>query len=453
MAIGKDAKLLYRVMRYRALPWLPAYFRDYRNKRRQIDATDLIVCVADHYEPAKADGDNAYQSVRRWVEAYSDGTAGIIDSDGAKPKHTWFYRFDFPDDRCVQELALATWEGLGEIEFHLHHGNDDESSFRARLRQGLELGARYGAMLNHNACSSFGYIAGNWALNNSAGVPEWSGCNSEIRILREEGCYGDFTYPALGSPAQPRRVNSLYYAPPLEGKQALERGSDVAVGVSEPGDGLLMVQGPLTLSRSVGTIEYAAVEAFAPYESWRIPEWVRAGVVVRGRPEWRFIKLHTHGMQSRSEYCGSSIAAFYGDLVAYTQRCGMRVHFVSARELVNILHAAEAGEAGDAGRFRNAFLPPPPNAIVRASAPMVVSEYAPDRLVVRFDTPLPELSVILGGVAVRCHAQVVHMAELQTSSHPVLVLYGRGPGGVRLGEGPERPLSFMDGRATVVPLD
>jgi hypothetical protein len=39
---------------------------------------------------------------------------------------------------------------------------------------------------------------------------------------------------------------------------------------------------------------------------------------------------------------------------------GFRLHYVSAREMVNILHAAEDGHGGDAGPWRDYIYTAPP---------------------------------------------------------------------------------------------
>jgi hypothetical protein len=42
------------------------------------------------------------------------------------------------------------------------------------------------------------------------------------------------------------------------------------------------------------------------------------------------------------------------------QQSGFRLHYVSAREMVNILHAAEDGHTGDAGAWRDYLYSKPP---------------------------------------------------------------------------------------------
>ena len=58
----------------------------------------------------------------------------------------------------------------------------------------------------------YGFIHGNWALDNSLPDGKHCGVNNELDVLRETGCYADFTLPSAPSPAQTRTINRIYYA-------------------------------------------------------------------------------------------------------------------------------------------------------------------------------------------------------------------------------------------------
>src|SRR5205823_14094894 len=84
-------------------------------------------------------------------------------------------------------------------------------------------------------------------------------------------------------------------------------------------------------------------------------------ITVKDRPDWIFIKLHCHGMDSRDEAAmlGSPLRRF---LLELTQGAGAgsgyRVHFVTAREMVNIILAACDGREGNPGDYRDYRLKP-----------------------------------------------------------------------------------------------
>jgi hypothetical protein len=90
----------------------------------------------------------------------------------------------------------------------------------------------------------------------------------------------------------------------------------------------------------------------------RLRLWLDMNVHVEGRPEWIFAKLHTHGGTPRNMdmLLGSPMQDFHHALPEFAAaHPGFRYHYVTARELVNIVHAAEAGEAGNPGDYRDFF--------------------------------------------------------------------------------------------------
>jgi hypothetical protein len=93
-----------------------------------------------------------------------------------------------------------------------------------------------------------------------------------------------------------------------------------------------------------------------------VDQWVRTGIHVEGRPEWIFIKIHTHGTQEgdMDTLLGQPVDAMHDYLEStYNDGRDYVLHYVSAREMYNIAKAAEAGMTGDPGRYRDFELPKP----------------------------------------------------------------------------------------------
>jgi hypothetical protein len=92
----------------------------------------------------------------------------------------------------------------------------------------------------------------------------------------------------------------------------------------------------------------------------RLSLWREADITVRGRREWVFIKLHCHGMdpRDRAAMLGRPIQEFLRQLTAAKAERPYRVHFVTAREMVNIALAACDGQDGDPGQYRDYRLRP-----------------------------------------------------------------------------------------------
>ncbi len=389
------AQLLLRFLRWKCHVWLPDYLRKVGGARNTAELgneiTDIILLIVDHYEPSRKEGEIGVRRVKEWCESYVSMTERHQDSDGVSPQHSWFYRYDYPNDECVRILSEYVYRGFGEIEFHLHHGNDTEESFAETIRQGVEWFNEFGAMLTaeRQPQQRFAYIAGNWALDNGRRDASMSGVNSELSILCQAGCYADFTFPAFSVNAQPKVVNSIYYSQDTPEPKSYDTGVPMRVGGAASGD-LLIFEGPLCVDWLEGYIEYAALESFAPYFRQRIDLWVKAGVGVVDRPEWLFIKLHTHGMQSREMFLGEQLDRLYSDLEDLCKRSRCRLHYVNAREAYNIAKAAEANRSGDAGLYRDFEIAKPINRCVFINARARVTTYSLEHVSVTVTRPRPD---------------------------------------------------------------
>lgn len=369
------AALLWRLLRSRNMHlWIVGYLRRPRPRRAQADGpVHVMFCFVDHFEPMWRGADLATQRARvdRWCRDYRALAARHRDADGRPPQHSFFY----PEEEYAQEhldkLAALCADGYGEIEVHLHHDNDTEANFRASIARFCRvLHERHGALSRdpHDGRLRFGFIHGNWCLDNSRPDGRWCGLDNELVLLRELGCYADFTLPSAPSDCQTRTINAIYYATddPLRPKSH-DRGVPVHVGGKPVGD-LMIVQGPLGLNwreRRGGLlprIENADVRAGCPPTAARVDAWVRTGIHVEGRPDWVFVKVHTHGAQEADmdTLLGGAADAMHAHLErAYNDGRRYVLHYVTARETYNIVKAAEAGERGNPGDYRDYELPRP----------------------------------------------------------------------------------------------
>src|SRR5205807_7032093 len=185
--------------------------------------------------------------VETWVRDYPRRLGAFRDSDGRPPKHSFFYPLETYNAEHLDALTELCRAGYGEVEVHLHHDHDTGEALRAKLLAYKELLQRRHGLLARNRQTGevmYGFIHGNWALDNSRPDGRWCGVNNELDILRETGCYADFTLPSAPSPTQTRQINSTYYAvdDPCRPKSH-DRGVPVAVG-TPPAKSLMLVQGP-----------------------------------------------------------------------------------------------------------------------------------------------------------------------------------------------------------------
>lgn len=196
----------------------------------------------------------------------------------------------------------------------------------------------------------YAFIHGNWAICNSRPDGDWCGVDNEVEVLKETGCYVDMTMPSAPSPTQSRRVNSIYYVPSNSGCRGHDHGTPVHAGdTTNHENGLMFVQGPLGLnfsSRKFGIlprIENADISGGNAPSSERFKLWLQQCIQVKGKPDWTFIKLHTHGCLPRNAdlLLSETMRNFHAML---QKQDNLIIHYVTAREMFNVIKAAEAGE-------------------------------------------------------------------------------------------------------------
>jgi hypothetical protein len=289
----------------------------------------------------------------------------FTDIDGRHPQHTFFFPLEEYRAEFLDLLAVLCRRGFGEVEVHLHHDNDTAKNLRDRLRWFTRtLHDRHGLLsLDASGRIRYAFIHGNWALDNSLPDLKWCGVDGELKVLCDTGCHADFTLPSAPSPAQTRIVNQIYYATcASQTRKGHDRGVRASVGKPPPPDGLLMVQGPLALSwrrakwRVLPRLENSSLFAGHPPTISRFADWLSCGISVAGRPEWVFVKVHTHGAPeaNASMLLGSQVTSFHRELQAsFNDGERYRLHYVTAREMTNIVHAAEDGRSGHPAQFRD----------------------------------------------------------------------------------------------------
>jgi hypothetical protein len=349
--------------------WMPSYLAGVARRKppRCSEAVHLLLCIADHFEPRR-DGVSpavARGRIERWVRDYPRLFSAFRDSDGRPPRHTFFYPIDEYEAEDLDALAPLCRAGYGEIEVHLHHDGDSAVQLRDRLLRFKDLlPARHGLLPRHRETGdrAYGFIHGNWALDNARPDGRWCGINNELDILRETGCYADFTLPSAPSPTQTRKINSIYYATddPLRPKSH-DWGVDVGDGPAPPGS-LMLIQGPLLLDWShrkwgiTPHIENGCLQGSQPPGMDRLDLWLKARIQVKSRPDWFFVKLHTHGAEEYNMpvVLGEPMVHFHEALARRAREdAAFRYHYVTARELYNLARAAENGWAGSIADARD----------------------------------------------------------------------------------------------------
>jgi hypothetical protein len=362
--------------------WVPGWLSDRVKALRQAAATPvtkgprhLLFAVCDHYEPlhGNASLERGLERVATWRERYPELARRFRDANGRPPRHSYFFPGEQYDPRLVEPLGEMCELGLGEVEVHLHHDQDTRASLRASLLQALADLDRHGLVPEKNGRHAWAFIHGNWCLANGRRDGRWCGVDDEIELLHELGCYVDYTFPSAPDLCQPSIVNSIYYPTgDLRRRRAYEEGEAARVGTGRQ-DRLLFIQGPLALARRerelAVRIDGGAIDANDPPTLARLRTWVNQGVGVQGRPEWTFVKVHTHGApeDNAEVMLGTSATDFHERLGAhYNDGKRWQLHYVTAREMYNCARAAMDGHAGSPALYFDYEIPPPPRAVAQS---------------------------------------------------------------------------------------
>lgn len=374
-------KIIRRIRSKNFHTWLPGYAR-YLASQRARDLVGpagaqgprhLLFALCDHYEPlwGKADLDHGARRVAAWVEGYPALARGYRDADGRMPQHSFFFPAEeyapgFLDDRTG--LAGLARGGFGEVELHLHHDGDTAASLRARILDGLDkIGAHGHFSRDASGRMRYAFIHGNWCLANARADGRWCGVDEEIPLLWDTGCYVDMTFPSAPDECQPNIVNQVYWpVGDLARRRAYEQGRRARVG-ERMDDRILMVQGPLALARRPGRlavrIESGTIDYTDPPSAARVRTWAAQNIHIEGRPEWVFVKVHTHGAPERNAavLLGDGGRALHDTLTRdYNDGARWVLHYVTAREMYNIAMAALDGQSGDPNQYRDYSMLPPP---------------------------------------------------------------------------------------------
>lgn len=317
----------------------------------------VFYAVCDHYEPKwqRPSVEVEKSRVQRWRKDLPRVMDGITDSIGNQPQHTFFYPEEEYEREYLDNLRVLCDAGLGDVEIHLHHDNDTAENLRANLLSfAAKLNREHGFLQpTDDGKFSYGFIHGNWCLDNSRPDGRWCGVNNEIDVLRETGCYADFTLPAAPSPAQTTTINSIYYAvDDPDRPKSHDRGTPATVGQTPPDHSLLMIQGPLAIDWNdrikgvVPRIDYNNFQGRRGPSLPRFQRWVNAAVHIAGNPNWRFVKVHTHGCEEGNMdiLLGDQMRTFHQDLAQYAaSKPGFEYYYVTARQMAELVHQAESG--------------------------------------------------------------------------------------------------------------
>lgn len=357
------------------LPWLARYPMSRAKsflERTAFDKKHVIITVANHFEPAWAENSVlAHKEQIKRLKAYHKQARSIGDAvrdiDGTKFRHTNFYPAEQYHPEILDIMAEMQAEDLGEVEVHLHHGveqPDKAENLKATLegfRDTLAERHKCLSRMDGRDTPMYAFVHGNLALANSCGG-RFCGVDNEMEILRDTGCYADFTLPSAPDESQVAIINQIYECGlPLDQPVPHRLGRRVSANNKQPALPLIFT-GPLVFNWTrrikglpVPRIDDGALTANQPLDDARFRRWLSANITVAGRTDWIFIKLYCHGFfdGDQSACIGDDARRFFGDLMERSVKENFDVHFATAREAFNMVSAATDGIDGDPGSFRD----------------------------------------------------------------------------------------------------
>ena len=333
--------------------WFPAYLQSRLSSLSRPAPARLWVTITDHYEPLwrGADESLARDRVARWVRAWPEIARRHHDQRGHPPKYCFFYPEDEYRPFLLDPLAGLTEAGVADVEIHIHHDDGPRGAvgrqhFLERMEGFIEtLTSRHGLLHRRDGRMQFGFIHGNWALDNSRPDGRWCGINDEISLLARLGCYADFTLPSAPHPTQARMVNVIYWAvdDPARPK-SYDRGIPLRPGCGREGD-LLLIPGPFGLrwaERFLPRLEGGELAHYDPPSRYRVVRWMALAPRLGSDC---FLKLYTHGAQekNRQMLLEGGLDELFAGLGAVCRERNCQLYFVSAWQMYLAVEAIRAG--------------------------------------------------------------------------------------------------------------
>lgn len=321
--------------------WLAPYLKDRLRKSIRVERPKRAwVAITDHYEPLGqgASVETALRRVGLWREKWPRiADDSPRDASGQRPQYSFFYPQEEYRRKLLDGIAEMVRLGVGDVEVHLHHKDEKRDSFIQKVTDFCRcLTDDHGLLRKKSGRTVFGFIHGNWALDNSLPGGALCGLNGEIALLRDLGCYADFTLPSAPSSAQGRVVNQIYWctANPDNRPRSFDRGVEAKMGGGKQGD-LLMITGPLGMrfgSRLLPRIETGEIAQYDLPTPSRARQWFdlapRIGDDV-------FIKLYAHGAPEKNlePLLDGGLANLFRWVAEEADRRGIEIHWTTAWQM------------------------------------------------------------------------------------------------------------------------
>ena len=327
--------------------WLSPYVKvSLRRAVSRVKPKRAWVALCDHYEPLGRSPslDRALEKVAQWRDKWPRiADDAPRDAAGQRPQYSFFYPQEEYRSELLNGIAEIVRLGVGDVEVHLHHDNEKADMFIQKVNEFCrQLTGSHGLLRQQNGHTVFGFIHGNWALDNSRPDGKWCGLNGEIALLRDLGCYADFTMPSAPSPTQAHIVNQVYWCTSNADRspRSFDRGIEAKLNGGRQGD-LLMITGPFGLrfsGRLMPRLETGEIAAYDLATPARVRGWFDFAPMVGSD---LFIKLYTHGADDRNidALLDGGLAHLYRLVAEEAKRRNVEIHWATAWQMYQAVDA------------------------------------------------------------------------------------------------------------------
>ena len=338
--------------------WLPSLGRKKRPIENALGTRHVMIAICNRFEQSSKAGQNGKPALlESWRRDLSRLADEFRDAQGIAPRHTFFLPAEEAQEEWIGELGELCQTTGNEMEL-MARPIESADRLRETIQKGKDSLTRKGWLSSDKSgAARYGFIP---CASASTSSPPFA----HQAILRETGCYASFLPPELADEMPSQIDNSLCYVHDRE----LENRPDGLRRVRaerepriESNDGLLLIPPPMARDWNrkkfglLPDLEMSELSATKPPSRERLRLWLDCRITVEARPNWVFIALHTNGLEAENSrmLLGEPMRSFYRTLTRLAaDDHSLRFHCVTAREFVNILHAAEAGHSGNPTQFR-----------------------------------------------------------------------------------------------------
>lgn len=321
--------------------WLLPYLKDRLQRTLRTGRPKRAwVSITDHYEPLYMNPthETALRRVGHWRDKWPRiADDAPRDASGQRPQYSFFYPQEEYRRDLMEGVAEMVRYGVGDVEVHLHHDAEQRDSFIEKVSEFCRrLSQDHGLLHQIDGHTVFAFIHGNWALDNSRPDGRYCGLTGEIKLLRDLGCYADFTMPSAPSPTQSRIVNKIYWCTSNASGQprSFDKGVEATPGGGERGD-LLMITGPLGVRFGKNLkprLENGEIACYDMPTAARVSHWFDLAPAIG---DDLFIKLYTHGAQERhlEPLLGGGFRDLFLWFAEEADRRGIELHWATAWQM------------------------------------------------------------------------------------------------------------------------